>query len=265
LKLNVDIVRGETMKKNLMKEKLSQGGVALGVLLQEPTIQATEILSLLGFDWILIDCEHSPMSIESVAQMIIAAELRRVTPLVRVPQNVPEIILRYMDVGAMGVMIPNVFSKVDVQKAVEATKYPPQGKRGLAPVRSADFGLTAPLGEYVKTSNLETMVLGLVESQEALLHVEEILETEGLDAIFIGTTDLSKSLGVPGQTNHPLILEAMEKVLAAGEKIGKPVGTAVGQGKSPKQYIGKGYRIVSTTLNSLIIEAGKQFMENARV
>jgi 2-keto-3-deoxy-L-rhamnonate aldolase RhmA len=252
------------MKKNFMKGKLSQGGVAIGVLIQEPMIQATEILGLLGFDWILIDCEHSPMSIESVAQLVIAAELRGITPLVRVPQNVPEIIVRYMDVGAMGIMIPNVVSPEDVKKAVRAVKYPPQGERGLAGVRSADFGLTSHLGEYVKAANLETMVLGLVESHEAVTHVEEILEAEGLDGIFIGTTDLSKSLGVAGQTNHPLVLEAIEKVLATGKKIGKPVGGAVGRSETPKQYIEKGYRIVSTVLSSLIVVAGKQFLENAR-
>lgn len=252
------------MKKNLMKEKLSKGGIAVGVMIQEPAIQATEILGLLGFDWILIDCEHSPMSIESVAQLVMAAELRGITPLVRVPQNVPEIILRYMDVGTMGVMIPDVASAEDVQKAVKAVKYPPEGERGLAGVRVADFGLTGPLDKYVRAANLETMVLGLVESREGVMNIEEILGAEGLDGIFIGTNDLSKSLGVPGQTNHPLVLEAVEKVLSAGKRIGKPIGTPVRGGETPKQYVEKGFRIVSTIVSSLVISAGRQFLENAR-
>jgi 2-keto-3-deoxy-L-rhamnonate aldolase RhmA len=169
-----------------------------------------------------------------------------------------------MDVGAMGVVIPNVASAQDVQRAVRGVKYPPQGERGLAGVRSADFGLASPLGEYVQRANLETMVLGLVESHDAVIHVEEILAVEGLDGIFIGTTDLSKSLGVPGQTKHPVVLEAIEKVLAAGKKVGKPVGGPVGGGETPRQCIEKGYRIVSTAIGSLIVAAGKQFLENAR-
>lgn len=252
------------MKKNLMKEKLSQGGVAVGMLIQEPAIQAAEIVGLLGFDWLLIDCEHSPMSIESVARLVMAAEIRGITPLVRVPQNLPEIILRYMDVGAMGVMIPGLASANDVQKAVGAVKYPPQGERGLAGIRAADYGVTAPLGEYVTIANRETMVLGLIESRQGVDNIEEILAVEGLDGVAIGTNDLSKSLGVPGQGNHPLVIEAVVKILEAGKKIGKPVGAGVRGDEDPKQYMEKGYRIVSTVLNSLILAAAKRFLENAR-
>ena len=252
------------MKKNLTKEKLSKGGVAAGVLIQEPAIQVAEILGLLGFDWLLIDCEHSPMSIESVLQLVMASELRGITPLVRVPQNLPEIILRYMDVGAMGVMIPGIASEEEAQRAVRAVKYPPLGERGLAGVRVADFGLSGPLGEYVKTANSETMILGLVESREGVENIEKILGVEGIDGVFIGTNDLSKSLGVAGQTTHPLVLAAIDRILAAGNKTGKPVGGAVRPGETPKQYIQKGFRLVSTIVASLVTTAGKQFLESAR-
>jgi 4-hydroxy-2-oxoheptanedioate aldolase len=252
------------MKKNLMKEKLSRGGVAVGILFQEPAIQAAEIVGLLGFDWLLIDCEHSPMNVESAARLVMAAEIRGITPLVRVPQNLPEIILRYMDVGAMGVMIPGAASADDVQKAVRAVKYPPEGERGLAGIRAADYGVTAPLGEYVKVANQETMVLGLIESREGVENVEEILAVQGLDGVAIGTNDLSKSLGVPGQGNHPLVVEAVNRILAAGKKMGKPVGAGVRGGETPKQYIEQGYRIVSTILNSLVLTSAKEFLDNAR-
>ncbi len=252
------------MMKNTMKDKLSQGGVAIGVLIQEPAIQAAEVLGLSGFDWLLIDCEHSPMSIESVVRLIMAAEVRGITPLVRVPQNLPEIILRYMDVGAMGVMIPGLASAEDIQKAVRAVKYPPHGERGLAGIRAADYGVTAPLGEYVKVANRETMILGLIESRRGVENLEEILAAEALDGVVIGTNDLSKSLGVPGQTNHPLVVEAVEKILAAGKKTGKPVGAGIHGDESPKPYVEKGYRIVSTNLNDLVLAAARRFLRNAR-
>jgi 4-hydroxy-2-oxoheptanedioate aldolase len=108
------------MKKNLLKEKLERGDVATGVVVSEPAIQAVEVLGLLGFDWLFIDCEHSPMGVESIARLVIAAERREITPIVRVPQNVPEVILRYLDAGVMGIIVPGVSTPEDARKSVRA-------------------------------------------------------------------------------------------------------------------------------------------------
>ncbi len=250
--------------KNIMKEKLNQGRVAVGVLVQEPAVQIVEIIGLLGFDWVLIDCEHSPMTLESAQRLVMAAQLRGVTPLVRVPQNLPEIILRYMDAGAMGVMVPNLDSADEARRAVQAVKYPPLGERGLAGVRAADYGVTAPLGEYVKVANAETIVMGLIENKQGVQNIDEILAVEGLDGINIGPNDLSKSLGVPGQANHPLVQEAVAKVLAAAKRAGKPVGAGVRGGENPKKYIDEGYATVSIVLNALVTTALKDFLNQAR-
>jgi 4-hydroxy-2-oxoheptanedioate aldolase len=252
------------MKKNLLKEKLQKGAVAAGVIIQDPAAQVVEILGLLGFDWLFIDCEHGPMHVEDVGRLVMAAELRGMTPLVRVPQNLPEIILRYLDVGAMGILIPGVETAEEAKKAVSAAKYPPEGVRGLAGGRGADFGLSGPLGDYVRIANQETMVLPVIESWKGVEHIVEILETEGIDGVSIGSNDLSQSLGIPGQTNHPRVLEAIDKVLAAAKKKGKPVGGLVRGGETPKQYIEKGYQMVLTSVYSLIVGAGKQFLSNTR-
>ena len=252
------------MKKNLMKEKLQKGGIAVGVIVQDPAPQVVEVLGLLGFDWLFIDCEHSPMSLEEVGKLVMAAELRGITPLVRVPQNLPEIVLRYLDIGAMGIIIPGLETVEDVEIAVSGAKYPPEGMRGLAGVRSADFGLSGPLGDYVKIANRETMVLGVVESRKGVENIEGILDTEGIDGVSIGSNDLSQSLGVPGQTGHPLVVEAIDKILAAGRKKGKPIGGLIRGGETPKQYIEKGYQMLLTSVYGLITGAGKQFLVNAR-
>jgi 4-hydroxy-2-oxoheptanedioate aldolase len=220
----------------------------------------TEILGLLGFDYLNIDCQHSPMSEETVAQMIMAAELRGITPMVRVSQFKPEIILRYLDAGAMGIIVGDMDTPEMAQRAVKAVKYPPVGERGLSLVRAADYGLTEPLNTYVETANTETMVLGIIESQEGVENIEAILATEGLDGVSIGTTDLSKALGVPGQRKHPLVLEAVDKVLAAGRKTGKPIGSIVRQGELPKQYIEKGFRMVYASLVTLISDSARIFL-----
>jgi len=252
------------MKTNLLKEKLEQGGVGAGVVITEPAVEMVEILGLLGFDYVTLDCLHSPMSVESIAHLVRAAEVRGMITQVRAPQNIPEIILRYLDVGIMGIMIADMDNAQIAQKTVKAVKYPPEGERGLGLTRAADFGLREPAGEYVKSANSETMVLGVVESREGVENIEEILETEGLDAVFIGTNDLSKSLGVPGQTTHPLVKEAVDKILAAGKKTGKAIGHPVRRGESPRQYIEMGCRLVGTALTNFVVEAGQRYLENVR-
>jgi 4-hydroxy-2-oxoheptanedioate aldolase len=252
------------MRKNLMKEKLQRGGTAAGVIIQEPSAQVVEVLGLLGFDWVFIDCEHSGMSLEDVGRLVMAAELRGITPLVRVPQNLPEIILRYLDAGAMGIVIPGVETVEDARRAVSGAKYPPEGVRGLAGVRGADFGLSGPLGDYVKAANREILVLADVESREGVENIEAILDVEGIDGIAIGSNDLSQSLGVAGQTNHPLVVEAIDRILAAGKRKGKPICGAVRGGETPRQYIEKGYQMFVTSVYGLLIMAGKQFLGSAR-
>ncbi len=118
------------MKKNMLKEKLESGQVVVGTVLTENSPSLMEILALVGFDFIFIDCEHSPLTVESVQNIIMAAELRGTTAIVRPPMNVSEIILRYMDVGAMGIAIPGMESGEAAQIAVKAVKYPPQGEKG---------------------------------------------------------------------------------------------------------------------------------------
>jgi len=252
------------MRKNQLKEKFAKGGVAMGVTIHEPALQIIEVLGILGFDYINIDCQHSPLSVETVVQMIRTAELRGLTPLVRVPQNLSEVILRYLDVGAMGIFVADMDSAEQAKKAVRAVKYPPVGERGLAPVRTADFGLKEPLAEYVKIANVETMVLGVLESREGVENIDEILGTEGLDGVIIGTNDLSKSLGVPGQTNHPEVLKAVDKILAVGKKTGKVIGGPVRKGETPRQYFDKGFRFASVGLVGLVAEAGKRYLDSGR-
>ncbi len=250
------------MRKNIMKKKLNSGQVVPGVVINESSPDTVERLALIGFDWIFIDCEHSVLSEESVSRLVMAADLRGITPLVRVPLNVPELILRYMDAGAMGIIVPGMNSREAAETAVKAVKYQPQGERGLSSVRAADFGLSGPLGEYVKAANEETMILGVLEDSKGVENIRDILETEGFDGVIIGTNDLSNSLGVPGQTTHPKVLEAIEKILAAGKATGKPIGGVLRPGETPKQYIDQGFRILLTSAAGLLAGAAKQFIKS---
>jgi 4-hydroxy-2-oxoheptanedioate aldolase len=249
------------MRNNLLKEKLNAGGVISGVVLQEPSVLVAEVLGLLGFDFIFIDCEHSAMNAESASRLILGAEVRGITPLVRVPQNSPECILPYLDYGAMGVIIPGMRSLEEATKAIRATKYPPQGQRGLAGVRSADYGLKGALKKYVTEANLQTAVFGIIEDKSGVESIDAILSADGLDGVIIGTNDLSNALGVPGATNHPIVQSAIDRILDAGVRLGKPIGGVVRGNETPHEYTKKGFRILLTSAVGLIAKAGKLFLE----
>jgi 4-hydroxy-2-oxoheptanedioate aldolase len=252
------------MKKNLLKEKLNKGNIAVGVTMQEATVQSTEILGLMGFDYLNIDCQNFPMSIESVVPVVMAAELRGITPLIRIPQGASEIFLPYLNAGVMGVLVDDVRSADDVLGAVKSVKYPPHGERLAAPVRAADFGMRIPLEDYVRIANRETMVMGIVKSRGGIERIEEILSVDGLDAVMIDTSDLAHAFGVPGQREHPWIVDAVNETIDAGKRAGKAIGTHVRFGETPKQYIDMGFRIVSTSVPGLLVGAAMRFLENAR-
>ena len=252
------------MKKNVLKEKLNKGNIAVGVTVQEVSIQITEILGLMGFDYLAIDCQNFPMSIEGVVPVIMAAELRGITPLVRLSQDVPETIIPYLNTGAMGILVDDVNGPDVVRKAIASVKYPPEGERLAAPVRAADFGMRMPLEEYIRIANRETMVMGIVKSREGIERIEEILSVSGLDAVILETADLALSLGVPGQRDHPWVVDAVNETIAAAGKTGKAVGAHVRFGETPKQYVDMGFRIVSTSVPGLLVGAAMRFLENAR-
>ena len=211
---------------NRAKAKLQAGEPIRGVFINLDSIQAVELCGLLGFDFCLIDAEHAPFGPQYVEQMIRAADVSGMTPLVRIAQNERQVILRYLDVGAQGVQIPMVNTAAQAQAVVEAVKYTPLGKRGLASVtRASRWGVGINVPDYVARANEETMVIVQVETQEALDNLDAILAVPHIDLVFVGPTDLSQSFGVPGQPTHPRVVAALEDVVARAGAVGLPVGT----------------------------------------
>ena len=157
-----------------------------------PSPHIVDIVGRLGFDWVLIDCEHGSISLESVELMVMAAEAAGVTPIARPPVNSFESIGQLMDRGVMGVQVPHVNTADQARSAVEAVKYHPIGERGLAAgVRSASYGYGMSMAEYAERSNNETLVCVQLEESEAVENVDEIALVEGVDVLFVGPSDLS--------------------------------------------------------------------------
>jgi len=252
------------MKKNLLKERLKKESIAVGVVVQEAAVQSVEILGLMGFDFLIIDCQNFPIGIEGVVHVVRAAELRGMTPLVRLSRRFPEAIPRYLNTGVMGVVVDCFSAAEEVQDIVRVVKYPPAGERILSSVRAADFGMRIPLDEYTQVANQETAIIGVIKNKEGVEQADAIIAVEGLDAVFVDAGELSNSLDVPGQKSHPWVVDALGAVIAAGRSAGKAVGTAVRYGEMPKEYVDQGFQMVTTSLPGLIVGAATRFLENAR-
>ncbi|MBI2872098.1 MAG: 4-hydroxy-2-oxovalerate aldolase [Chloroflexi bacterium] len=251
------------MRKNKTKAKLQAGEVAYGINVGIYTPEMVEVLGYIGFDWVFIDAEHGPPNEQSAEDLIRAAELADTTPIVRVPVNRPEVILRFMERGAAGVVVPHVNTAADARAAVEAVKYGPEGHRGMGGLRPSQYGLRGSRAEYLAEANRETMVVVLLEEQEAINNLPDILQVKGVDVFMVGPGDLSQSMGFPGQMNHPKVRETVDHAIAQIVKAGKVASTPVSDA-DVEDYLKKGIRFVYTHSLPYIIRGGQQFLERAK-
>jgi 4-hydroxy-2-oxoheptanedioate aldolase len=248
------------MQKNHMKEKLLSGQPAYGVSVMIPSPQVVEMVGKLGFDWVLIDCEHGTISLESVELMIMAAEASGITPIVRPKSKDPDDILKVMDRGAMGVQVPHVNTAADARSVVASVKYHPLGDRGLAAgTRPANYGFGLSLDDYVRKANRETLVCVQLEEAKALHNVDQILQVQGVDIFFVGPSDLSQSMGYPGRTDAPEVQMAIDNAFTTIVAAGKVPGSA-GSTQSIVKYLSKGCLYVYTYVPRLLAAGTAEFM-----
>jgi 2-keto-3-deoxy-L-rhamnonate aldolase RhmA len=201
------------MRINLVKRALAEGKVQYGTNFgQIPSQDVLKILALAGFHWAFIDTEHGGFTFETIQGLCRIAPLVNFTPIVRVGDLEYSLVARSLDIGAMGIIFPRVESPELLEKAVSWTKFPPVGSRGfgLAPFNFDFAPLTVP--EMIEWNNREIFVALQIETRKALDAREELLAVPGIDAVMIGPADLSISLGVPGEFQHPKMVEAMEAV-----------------------------------------------------
>ncbi len=203
---------------NNLKDKLKNREVTIGswITLSDPAL--TEIMAKSGFDWLVIDNEHSCLSYSNIQEIIRVIDLCGVTPLVRVMENNPDLIKKFMDAGAHGIIVPLVNSKEDAKKAVNAVKYPPLGTRGVGLNRAQNYGLD--FESYRKWNQQNSIVIVQVEHYLAVENLESIMSVDGVDGFIVGLYDLSGSLGVPGEFDHPKVIAALNKIDEKTKKYG---------------------------------------------
>jgi 2-keto-3-deoxy-L-rhamnonate aldolase RhmA len=211
---------------HFFREKLASGKTVLGTCITFIDATVTEALSnVLDFVW--IDTEHNPLTLERVQGHIMATKGTQTTPLVRVAANDPALIKPVLDIGAAGVIVPLVKTADDVRLAVAACRYPPEGIRGFGPRRPSGYGARGG-PDFCKAANQAIITIVQIEQIEAFQNIDEILAVPGLTSIVVGPNDLAASLGFTGQPRHPEVIRAIDTVIAKARAAKVPMGIAVG-------------------------------------
>jgi len=252
------------MRHNSTKEKLGKGECVFGCFVRIPSAALIEVLGYCRWDFIVFDGEHGTIEPADCEQMTRAAELHGVTPIIRVPVNQPHVILRFLDTGAQGLHVPMVGSAGEAEALVQAVKYQPLGSRGLAGVRAADYAQRVPLSRYITQANKETLVAVHIETESAVDQLPEIVKVEGLDVIFIGPTDLSNSLGLPGELQHPRVQSALDRIVDTVAGSGKALGIMVGNVEAARKWKERGARYISIGFESVLNPACRSHLEACR-
>ncbi len=242
------------MNNFILKDKLRSGDVCLGSWITLGHSGIAEIMCNAGFDWLVVDLEHSTISIDQSAELIRTIDLAGCAPLVRLTSNNPDQIKRVMDAGAHGVVVPMVNNVDDVKSALASTRYPPEGSRGVGLARAQGYG--PQFSEYLRWQSKSSILITQIEHKDALDCLEEILSVPGVDGFIIGPYDLSCSMGMPGNFEHPEFKEAMDYILKTALDIGVPAGLHIVEPdlERLREVIESGYRFIAYSVDVRMLD-----------
>jgi 4-hydroxy-2-oxoheptanedioate aldolase len=250
------------VRMNRTKQKLRQGQPAFGGLLRTPEPTLVEVLGYAGYDYVVLDAEHGAHSFEALDTLILTAYASDITPIVRVNENIPGLIMRVLDLGAQGVLVPHIKNADDARRAVDAALYPPGGARGIGPNRGSQFGAISG-DEYFKSINDEVAVMLMMEEADAVENIDAITDVKGITALSIGLSDLSGSLRVPGQANHPSVQAAVDRLMDVAARKDIPVSLSVRSVEEVRDALKRGARLASVgTLETVLYHALKGWLQS---
>lgn len=243
------------MNNSALKAKLAAGGTSVGSWLTLPSAAIAEIMARAGFEWLVVDLEHSVTPIDVAADMIRTIDLCGASPLVRLTSNNPDQIKRVMDAGAHGIIVPMVTSADDAERAVAATRYAPVGTRGVGLARAQGYGAT--FADYLAWQAAgNPIVIAQIEHVDAVTALEDILAVPGIDAFIVGPYDLSASMGIPGEFAHPDFLAAMSRISNTAARLGKTSGLHVVEpgAENIRKAHSDGYRFLAYSVDIRLLD-----------
>lgn len=247
---------------NTLKKKITSSEKTLGTFMEMGGGGTIECLARGGFDYLIVDAEHGPFSVETTAMHINAAEESGITPLVRICEISRSNVLRMLDVGAKGLIIPNVDSVNQVHEIIRHAKFAPVGQRGYCPTRTSCWGADTWAADgkaYMERCNNETLIIPQCETLGAYENIDEILAVEGVDGIFVGPCDLSIAMGIPFEFDSPILKKAITHVLNACKKANKFSFIFAGNPEVAREYFDLGFDSVTYSLDaSIFVKACNQ-------
>jgi len=240
----------------ILRDRIRSGALTLGswITLGHPAI--AEIMAKAGYDWLVVDLEHSVISIDVAGDLIRTIDLCGVVPLVRLTSNDSNQIKRVMDAGAHGIVVPSVNSAAEAERAVAATRYAPRGTRGVGLGRAQGYGVS--FQDYLKWQHEGPIVIVMIEHEEAIDHLEDILTVPGVDGFLIGPYDLSCSLGIPGQFEQAEFISALTRIRETGKKLGCPAGLHIVEPDTQQleRTIREGYTFIAYGVDMRMLDVG---------
>src|SRR5919205_2065139 len=186
------------MRTNTTKAKLSEGKVVFGAIIGRHAPDLVELFGAIGYDFVMIDCEHGPMSLDEVEHMVRAAEVFGITPITRLPNHADSTILQFLDRGVQGIIVPHINTRETATAVAKAARYYPEGHRGVGGGRAHDYGVGVSREESTRWVNAQLLVIPMIEETEAVDNLDDILTVSGVDVLHVASGDLSQSMGFPG-------------------------------------------------------------------
>ena len=220
------------MRTNAAKAKLAEGKVAYGAIISRHAPDLVELFGAIGYDFVMIDGEHGPMDLDEIEHMVRAAEVFGITPIARMPNHEDSTILRFLDRGVQGIIVPHVNTREVAEGVARAARYHPDGHRGMARGRDHDYGVGVSREQSTRWINSQLLVIPMIEETEAVDNLDAILTVPGVDVLHVASGDLGQSMGNPGA---PAVRELMRQVIPRIRAGGKLVGVG---GNSPADAAG---------------------------
>ena len=234
------------MRENPVKRKIAGGGVSLGTMAFEfSTTGLARLAAGAGAEFVVFDQEHTGWSVETIRMLVATSGAADIVPMVRVPTTQYHLIARVLDVGARGIMVPMVESPEQARLIVQSAKYPPVGRRGAAFGVAHDDYTGGDVAEKIRSANDEVLLIAQIETVAGVECVEQLAAVDGIDVLWIGHFDLTNSMGIPAQFDHPRYLDAVTRVVAACQTHGKAAGIMAGNVSDAKATLAQGFRIVA--------------------
>lgn len=233
------------MRENTVKSAWKAGKATVGAWLQFNSAYAAEVMAHQGFDWLCIDMQHGVVDYGDAVALMTAISTTDTIPFVRVPWNDPAIIMKVLDAGAYGVVVPLINTPADAEAAVAACRYPPAGIRS----NGANRAILYSGADYVANANEQIACIPMIETKQAIANLDDILSVPGVDAIYVGPSDLSFALGLPPRMDNedPLHVETMDKILEACQRHGVAAGSHTGGPRFTRRFLDKGFQMVTLT------------------